>query len=332
MRWKKAKEMAKSIGLENDLSAVVEAYRSLEKPVSTIAVSSMVAKAFAELPVIDPVAAEIRSLQNKGYTQKRAIEIAKAMEERGAFRFSKAGPYIGKRGGKWADPEHTIAWKEKKDRKGKKEDETGEPAPLADVIAGLKNLQTEAIGEIQKAHADSFKPLMEALQKLAPDAKIKGRVKKTASIMGKMQRKSKYAGNVGLMQDITGTRIVAKDIAGVKEVVESIRKKYKIVEEDNYIDSPKGDYRSHHLIILDGDLQKEVQIRTPNQNTFASWAHDIYKPTSDEQAAAIAKNEDLIKAYSKNLSAHFYAIDAGADVIPEKPPCIPAVKDSVGCV
>lgn len=33
---------------------------------------------------------------------------------------AKAGPYIGKRGGKWADPQHKIPWKEKK-HAGKKE-------------------------------------------------------------------------------------------------------------------------------------------------------------------------------------------------------------------
>lgn len=32
---------------------------------------------------------------------------------------SKAGPYIGPKGGKWADPKHTIPWKEKKGRKKK---------------------------------------------------------------------------------------------------------------------------------------------------------------------------------------------------------------------
>lgn len=31
-------------------------------------------------------------------------------------KLEKAGPYIGPRGGKWADPKHTIPWKETKDR------------------------------------------------------------------------------------------------------------------------------------------------------------------------------------------------------------------------
>jgi hypothetical protein len=57
--------------------------------------------------------------------------------------------------------------------------------------------------------------------------------------------------------------------------------------------------------------------------------------TKEEALRAYAKvwNNLDIGNFPDILADDFhYAIDAGAEEIPEKPPCIPAVKESVGCV
>ena len=59
----------------------------------------------------DPaVSRKIKLLMEEGYPQKQAVAIALDMQRRG--KLSKAGPFIGPRGGKWADARHTIPWKE----------------------------------------------------------------------------------------------------------------------------------------------------------------------------------------------------------------------------
>ena len=84
----------------------------------------------------DPaVSAKIKLLMDEGYPQKQAVAIALDMKRRGKLHkaehdcakdhpdqshedwaagqttIEKGGPYIGKRGGKWADPQHKIPWK-----------------------------------------------------------------------------------------------------------------------------------------------------------------------------------------------------------------------------
>lgn len=44
---------------------------------------------------------------------KERTDYYERLKEMEAEPVKKAGPYIGKRGGKWADPQHTIAWKDK---------------------------------------------------------------------------------------------------------------------------------------------------------------------------------------------------------------------------
>jgi hypothetical protein len=54
---------------------------------------------------------------------KLVVNLKKAREE--ADLIKSGGPYIGKRGGKWADPQHKIPWHEKK--------HAGKPAPKAEL-------------------------------------------------------------------------------------------------------------------------------------------------------------------------------------------------------
>lgn len=161
-------------------------------------------------------------------------------------------------------------------------------------------------------HNEHFKEGMAELKKHAPaDAKIEGRTKELHSAIEKLIRKEKY-GTVDKLQDATGLRVIANSLQKVKETVDRIKADSKVVAEDNYIAKPLGDYRSHHLIVEDKHgLQKEIQVRTENQHSFANWAHDVYKPHNEAQRAALEKHGDVVAAYSKAISEHFWKQDNG---------------------
>jgi ppGpp synthetase/RelA/SpoT-type nucleotidyltranferase len=73
----------------------------------------------------------------------------------------------------------------------------------------------------------------------------------------------------------------------------------------------------------------EVQVRTENQNTFADWCHDVYKPTNKKQAES-RKHPD-VKAYAHDMSEYFWALDQGLEP-PPKPPCVKVVSEAFGCL
>lgn len=174
------------------------------------------------------------------------------------------------------------------------------------------------------------------LQSLAGgNAKVKARTKKLESTLGKMVRKPKYK-RADMLQDGTGARIIHQSIAEVKATVDALKKKYRVVEEDDYISQPHpGDptYRSHHLIVEDEDgLQKEIQVRTANQNKFADWNHDVYKPVTKQQAQMVDKHKGVISAYAKAYSDHVFSVDSGDSMPTPKPECPDEVRVSVGCL
>jgi ppGpp synthetase/RelA/SpoT-type nucleotidyltranferase len=132
------------------------------------------------------------------------------------------------------------------------------------------------------------------------------------------------------LQDGTGMRVVHGTVEEVKATVAKIRAKYKVIEEDDYIAKPKGDYRSHHLIIEGpGKLAMEIQVRTKNQDAFGDWCHDVYKPVTKKQAK-VQKHPEVI-SYARDISAYFWALDTGAEP-PPKPPCTKVVSDAFGCL
>ena len=115
--------------------------------------------------------------------------------------------------------------------------------------------------------------------------------------------------------------------------VDAIKKKYKVIDEDDYINSPNGDYRSYHLIIEDEQgLAKEVQVRTRNQDVFADWAHDVYKPVNEAQRRAIQnpKVKKAIDEFSNKTSEFLYAKDQGKSA-GSPPPCPPVIEKTFSC-
>ena len=203
----------------------------------------------------------------------------------------------------------------------------------AGVLKGSVTQHLSMAEHLVGQHSKGLKPLLNDLTSMAPEgAKVKGRVKTVESVLGKLVRKPKY-GDASKLQDLTGARVVVDSLSGVRDTVTKIRDKYTVVDEDNYIDTPQGDYRSWHLIIQDGATAKEIQVRTGNQNTFADWSHNVYKPRTPEQTAKVKAAQKTIDTYSKAMSAHFFSKDKGdRPPNPPAPPCPPVVKEAVGCI
>lgn len=173
------------------------------------------------------------------------------------------------------------------------------------------------------------KALSEIKELAGAGADVKGRVKTIQSALGKMIKKPKYT-TADKLQDGTGLRAIHGTVAEVKATVDKIKAKYRILDEDNYIDTPQGDYRSHHLIIEGpGGLPMEVQVRTENQNKFADWCHDVYKPMSKQQAKYNEHPE--VTSYAKGMSDYFWAVDSGQEP-PPKPGCTKIISQTFGCL
>ena len=128
---------------------------------------------------------------------------------------------------------------------------------------------------------------------------ISGRVKKPDSSISKVARKSKYA-DITKLQDNVAVRATYGDVTSVKEAMKIVREKYDIVEEDDYISKPKFDgYRSYHAIMKDKEtgIESELQMRTQRQDVFANWAHDFYKPPSDDLKHFVQTHEAMALKY-----------------------------------
>lgn len=186
-------------------------------------------------------------------------------------------------------------------------------------------------------HKEHLETSIEKLKSVMPEGvKVKGRVKELNSALGKLVRKPKY-GTVDKLQDGTGMRVIAKDTATLEQSINALKKSYKIVNSDDYVSAPLGGdtglgYRSFHAIIEDADgLQKEVQLRTPNQNTHADWCHDVYKPVTPEQDAAMKTHADTIAAYARKMGDYFHEVDSGKKP-PAAPPCPEPVQTYFTCL
>ena len=188
--------------------------------------------------------------------------------------------------------------------------------------------------KVRGEHREQLQPLLDKLRDLAPNGTVVGRVKSLESILGKLARKPDVYKKASDLDDVTGTRIIHKTIDEVRETADKIRKHAVVVEEEDLITKPRGDYRSIHFIIRDKDGKtKELQVRTVNQDRFANWSHDYYKPTSPDQAKAIKANKKDLEAYSGVMSEFMYAQDLGKSPPPPEPPDCPAVVQSIlGCL
>jgi ppGpp synthetase/RelA/SpoT-type nucleotidyltranferase len=300
------------------------------------------------------------------------------------------GPFIGPRGGKWADPEMTIPWQEGGQTQPTQQPVTQVPQrrpvapqaqPAGDLAPQAQQPQPaqpqdkvpqrtpvqmpqaqpaqpahppkESEGELYQKlngklpavksteehiaiakqvlsqHQAAFQQTMGAIQQLAGQGVVSGRVKTLGSALKKLVIKPKY-GSVDKLQDVTGMRVMHGSIGEVKETVARLKAQFKVVTEDDYINQPQGNYRSYHLIIQGPTgLEIEVQVRTKNQNTFADWAHNVYKPLTPEQQAH--KDAPEVVNYAKTMADYFWDRDNGKQPS-VTPNCTPLIQQTFGCM
>ncbi len=190
--------------------------------------------------------------------------------------------------------------------------------------------------ELEK-HNASLEKFRSNLQKVT-GVEFMGRTKELDSALGKVVRKPKY-GTVDKLQDLTGVRTVTSSVKQSKEVAARLAKEYNVpaknIEEKLTPEQVReGGYRAIHMIVRDHDgLEKEVQIQTERQRAFQKWSHDVYKPQTAEQEAAVGteskpgphRKEAL--AYGDAVSLHFYQRDLGEEsqMPPEPHPVIAKV-------
>lgn len=181
-------------------------------------------------------------------------------------------------------------------------------------------------------HRKSLPEKLRMLEEAAPGAEVLGRVKEVESAVEKIARKPKY-GSAENLQDISGTRVVAKSIAQVRGIVENIKKQFQIIEEEDLISSPRDGYRSIHFIARDANgLDFEIQVRTENEDTWADWAHNVYKPMTKEQEEILNSSKEVVDDYRLRASAYFYAQDAQSGPEVDPPECPPVVRQVFGCI
>lgn len=188
------------------------------------------------------------------------------------------------------------------------------PLPAGHTEAQHQEIAAKALAEHQRvlpAEKDRLK------NTVGPGLEVKARTKAEESALNKIREKPKY-GTVDKLQDLTGMRVVAPDINGVHQAVAKIKSAYEVVEHDDYINNPKAGYRSYHMIVKTSAGLAEVQVRTANQNRFANWSHNIYKP-HDRAQERLANHPSMGRLVEK-VSEHFWALDNGRA---STPPHIP---------
>jgi ppGpp synthetase/RelA/SpoT-type nucleotidyltranferase len=174
--------------------------------------------------------------------------------------------------------------------------------------------------QLSARHNATFAPFMDKLKSIAPPgAEVKGRLKGYVSAMAKLadrHKDNKALRDPRALQDITGTTIVVETMAEAKAAIAAVLANFTTASwKDDYMTHPRADgYRAFHAYTQDGEgLRREVQVRTRNQDTWAAWAHELYKPQTKEQADALSHPQFRMAAtlYGKALSSALADRDAG---------------------
>jgi len=183
--------------------------------------------------------------------------------------------------------------------------------------------------QLAARHNATFAPFMEKLAAIAPaGTETKGRLKGYVSAIAKLAERHK-AGKAlkdpRALQDITGATIVVNTIEEAKAARSAVIASFQTAPwKDDYMNTPRGDgYRAFHIYTQDGEgLRREIQIKTRNQETWAAWAHELYKPTTKEQADALSDpaTRQAATLYGRRLSDALAMRDAGVQAPLPDPP------------
>lgn len=143
---------------------------------------------------------------------------------------------------------------------------------------------------LQKTKQSFLKSMLRIL-KHTPFDHYSSRIKSNDSIIHKLQRKHLPITPESALQcltDIIGIRIVTQYIKDVYEIVNLLKQHFEVIEECDYIATPKpSGYRSYHMIIqvpIKGTkhpfyetetVPLEIQIRTMGMDFWASLEHNL---------------------------------------------------------
>lgn len=84
--------------------------------------------------------------------------------------FAKGGPYIGPKGGKWADPQHKIPWIDRKGKKKDKGDPTGSKAVSESVMGMIAGKDPVKVKRENQESKRKIEPVMQAMSSSAQKA------------------------------------------------------------------------------------------------------------------------------------------------------------------
>src|SRR3990172_3837984 len=184
--------------------------------------------------------------------------------------------------------------------------------------------------KLQDKHQKRVKEVIDSLKQEFPNADVTGRVKTTYSMIEKLARRPNLYKDVSDLNDISAVRLVLENLNDVNKTVNHMKENYNIVNEEKYLENSKGGYRCVHLSIIDKQgLVSEVQVRTPNQQKWADWSHEFYKPFDNEMKEYLKENMNIITDYSYKMSDYFYDLDSGKKANP--PECPPELV-IIGCL
>jgi|GEM_PF-1954199 N12 class adenine-specific DNA methylase/ppGpp synthetase/RelA/SpoT-type nucleotidyltranferase len=195
----------------------------------------------------------------------------------------------------------------------------------------LPGWDTTDIKDHQETYEQVFAKVKVSLDKAFEDDQVEGRVKTLPSIVKKLKKKN--TGDAppftqNNMEDIAGLRVTFDDLEDLKAGVESVKSKYKVVEDEDYITTPKSGYRSYHLTIEQDGRPLELQFRTPNMTKWGDWTHNtLYDHTDVTKQKVGEAGFKQLQDYAQAMSDYYAAKDAGKE--PDLPD-VPKIADKIG--
>lgn len=161
----------------------------------------------------------------------------------------------------------------------------------------LKRLEQEVLGWLNEQVNELGRKQQER-----PVEHIRSRIKAAEGVQEKLVRKG-YATDVetalAQLSDLIGFRLVTHFVGDVYELVQSMKSdtRYRIVQEKDYIASPKPNgYRSYHVILEcpfpeapEGVIRVEIQLRTIAMDCWASLEHEMRYKKGITNTALIEK-------------------------------------------
>jgi ppGpp synthetase/RelA/SpoT-type nucleotidyltranferase len=241
--------------------------------------------------------------------------------------------FLGPRGGKWADPQHTIPW-DPEVHAARAEAEKPIMAKYRKLDRGYLRKQIEIAREFLAEYEQALPAFTQKIEEtIDPGGRVSGRVKEVESAIGKacVRDPEWWGGDVRNLNDGGGLRVVHEQLHQVMTSVARLKQRFKVLAEEDRISNPQKHYRSYHLSLEDPETGKpfEVQVRTYNQDVFADWSHNIYKPMNEAQERH--KADPPVQSYEAAIAEYFWHQDTNQP-LPPKPDCPEIVRQVFGCL